>query len=64
MNEDLYKDIMKRLDIIITEAERQAHAEGYKFAKKTRYKFESTEEFDKYIKELEIKNKWKNRGIR
>lgn len=51
MNEDLYKDIMKRLDIIITEAERQAHAEGYKFAKKTRYKFESTEEFDKYIED-------------
>ena len=24
----------------------------------------SKEEFDKYIKELEIKNKWKNRGIR
>lgn len=22
------------------------------------------EEFDKYIKELEMKNKWKNRGIR
>ena len=22
------------------------------------------EEFDKYIKELEIKNKWKNRGVR
>lgn len=51
MNEDLYKDIMKRLDIIITEAERQAHAEGYKFAKQTRYKFESTEEFDKYIED-------------
>lgn len=51
MNEDLYKDIMKRIDIIITEAERQAHAEGYKFAKKTRYKFESTEEFDKYIED-------------
>ena len=22
------------------------------------------EEFDKYIKELEMKNRWKNRGIR
>ena len=24
----------------------------------------SKEEFDKYIKELEMKNRWKNRGIR
>lgn len=24
----------------------------------------SKEEFDKYIKELEIKNRWKNRGMR
>ena len=24
----------------------------------------SKEEFDKYIKELEIKNRWKNRGIK
>ena len=36
---------MKRLDIIIVEAERQALSEGYKYAKQTRYKFESQEAF-------------------
>ncbi|MDU6823352.1 MAG: hypothetical protein E6415_08645 [Intestinibacter bartlettii] len=51
LNDKLYHDIMKRLDIIIVEAERQALSEGYKYAKQTRYKFESQEAFDKYIQD-------------
>ena len=51
LNNKLYQDIMKRLDIIIVEAERQALSEGYKYAKQTRYKFESQEAFDKYIQD-------------
>lgn len=51
LDEDLYRDIMKRLDIIIVQAERQALSEGYKFAKESRYKFESEEAFDKYLED-------------
>lgn len=51
LNEDLHKDIMKRLNIILVEAERQALSEGYKYAKESHFKFESTEAFDKYIQD-------------
>lgn len=55
MNEDVCKDVLKRIDIIIVEAERQALAEGYQYAKETRYKFESQESFDKYIRDRIMK---------
>lgn len=51
LNEDLHKDIIKRLNIILVEAERQALSEGYKYAKESYFKFESTEAFDKYIQD-------------
>lgn len=51
LNEDLHKDIIKRLNIILVEAERQALSEGYKYAKESHFKFESTEAFDKYIQD-------------
>lgn len=51
MNEDVCKDVLKRIDIIIVEAERQALSEGYKYAKESHFKFESTEAFDKYIQD-------------
>lgn len=51
LNEDLHKDIMKRLNIILVEAERQALSEGYKYAKESHFQFESTEAFDKYIQD-------------
>lgn len=51
MNEDICKDVLKRIDIILIEAERQALSEGYKYAKESHFKFESTEAFDKYIQD-------------
>ena len=49
INEDIYKDILKRIDIIIVEAEREALQEGYSYAAFTKYRLKDDEVFDDYI---------------
>lgn len=55
MGEEVAKDVLNRIDLIIVEAERQALAEGYKYAKESHFQFESTEAFDRYIKDRVMK---------
>ena len=55
LNEDIYKDIMARIDILICESERQSFAESYKYAKETHYNFESQYAFDRYVKDRIMK---------
>ena len=46
---DIYKDILKRIDIIVVEAEREALQEGYSYATYTKYRLSEDEVFDDYI---------------
>lgn len=54
-NDDVYNDVMKKIDILIIEAEKQAHIEGYEYAKETKFKFDSQEEFNFYVKDKVMK---------
>lgn len=49
INESIYKDILKRIDIIVIEAEREALQEGYSYATYTKYRLSEDEVFDDYI---------------
>lgn len=55
LDEILYKDIMLRIDTLICESEKQAFAESYKYAKESHYRFESTDAFNRYIKDRVMK---------
>lgn len=49
INEAIYKDILKRIDIIVVEAEREALQEGYSYAAFTKYRLSDDEVFDDFI---------------
>ena len=49
LNEELAKDTIKRLDIILLEAEKQSLKDGYKYAKETKYKLSDDEVYSDFI---------------
>ena len=49
LNNELAKDTIKRLDIILLEAEKQSLKDGYKYAKETKYKLSDDEVYSDFI---------------
>lgn len=49
LNDELAKDTIKRLDIILLEAEKQSLKDGYKYAKETKYKLSDDEVYSNFI---------------
>lgn len=49
LNNELAKDTIKRLDIILLEAEKQSLKDGYKYAKETKYKLSDDEVYPDFI---------------
>lgn len=49
LNDELAKDTIKRLDLILLEAEKQSLKDGYKYAKETKYKLSDDEVYSDFI---------------
>ena len=49
LNDELAKDTIKILDIILLEAEKQSLKDGYKYAKETKYKLSDDEVYSDFI---------------
>ena len=49
LNDELAKDTIKRLDLILLEAEKQSLKDGYKYAKETKYKLSDDEVYSNFI---------------
>ena len=49
LNDELAKDTIKRLDIILLEAEKQSLKDGYKYAKETKCKLSDDEVYSDFI---------------
>ena len=49
INQDIYRDILRKIDIITVEVEKQALKEGYSYASFTKYRLSDEEVFDDYI---------------
>lgn len=64
INADIYKDIFKRVSIIVSEAENVALREGYKYAKETKYKLLDEEIYNDFIRDKVLSGQsntdWKN----
>ena len=50
INDDIRRDILKRMNIIVIESEKKAFAEAYQYAKETRYIFDHEEALEEYKK--------------
>lgn len=50
INTEIYRDIFKRINILVVEAEKQALKQGYQYAKETKYKLNDTETYNEYIR--------------
>ncbi|MGM9533716.1 MAG: hypothetical protein ACI3VR_00615 [Intestinibacter sp.] len=50
LNNELYKDTLKRIDILVVEAERKALQEGYSYAKETNFKLDDEAAYQEYIR--------------
>lgn len=48
---ELYHDTMKRISILVTEAEKQALREGYSYARETKYKLDTSTVYDEFIQD-------------
>lgn len=55
LNEDIYRDIFKRISILVSEAENKALQEGYNHARKTRYRLYDEEIYEDYIRDKVMK---------
>lgn len=55
INEDIYRDIFKRISILVSEAENKALQEGYNHARKTRYRLYDQEIYEDYIRDKVLK---------
>lgn len=49
LNENIAKDVLKKIDILIVESERQALSEGYGYAKNTHFRFNEDEAYKEFI---------------
>lgn len=50
LKEEVYKDILQRIDILIVEAESEALKNGYEYAKESKYRLESDEAYEEYLR--------------
>lgn len=55
LNEDIYRDIFRRISILVSEAENKALQEGYNHARKTRYRLYDQEIYEDYIRDKVLK---------
>lgn len=51
LSNELYHDTMKRISILVTEAEKQALKEGYTYARETKYKLDTSTVYDEFIQD-------------
>ena len=49
LNNDLYRDTIKQINILIVESEKQALSEGYGYARETQYKLDTSTVYDNFI---------------
>lgn len=49
LNNALYRDTIKQINVLIVEAEKQALKQGYGYAKESKYKLDITDAYDSYI---------------
>lgn len=49
INEDIYKDILTKINILTVEVERKALQEGYSYATYTKYKLQDNQVYDDFI---------------
>lgn len=55
INDEIYRDIFKRISILVSEAENKALQEGYNHARKTRYRLYDQEIYEDYIRDKVLK---------
>ena len=55
INDDIYKDIFKRISILISEVENVALKEGYNYARETKYKLYDNDIYEDYIRDKVLK---------
>lgn len=55
LNDDIYRDIFRRISILVSEAENKALQEGYNHARKTRYRLYDEEIYEDYIRDKVMK---------
>ena len=64
INDDIYKDIFKRISILVAEAENVALKEGYNHAKNTNYKLYDDEIYNDFVRDRVLKGEgeidWKD----
>ena len=64
INDDIYKDIFKRISILVAEAENVALKEGYNHAKNTHYKLYDDEIYNDFVRDRVLKGEgeidWKD----
>ena len=51
LNNELYKDTLYQINVLIVEAEKQALSEGYSYARETKYKLDTSTVYDDFIQE-------------
>lgn len=51
LNNDLYKDTIYQINVLIVEAEKQALSEGYSYARETKYKLDTSTVYEDFIQE-------------
>lgn len=49
LNENIAKDVLKKINILIVESERQALSEGYGYAKNTHFRFNEDDAYKEFI---------------
>lgn len=51
LNNDLYKDTIYQINVLVVEAEKQALSEGYSYARETKYKLDTSTVYEDFIQE-------------
>lgn len=55
LKDEVYRDALQRIDIIVVEAERESLKRGYEYAKETKYRFESEEAYYEFLRNRILK---------
>lgn len=55
INTEIYRDIFKRISILVAEAENKALKEGYNYARETKYKLYDNDIYNDYIRDKVLK---------
>ncbi|WP_455543857.1 hypothetical protein [Intestinibacter sp.] len=68
LDTEIYRDIFKRVNILVSEAETKALEEGYKHAKRTHYKLKDQDIYEDFIKDKVLRGEgqtnWKDLKLR